>query len=184
MNTSERLTPYVVLSDVGVEVTRLTARWTGWKFVVTADSVTVVPPARHRITVAEWRAIPLGRIRGLAEPLLVGDLASTVVGIMGDADGARPGTRSHLLAVIATYRAALEQGLPPREAVAEHLRREDGSKTPYGTVNRWLSEARKLTPRAGESDKGYRGLPFGLEDEERAAWAIELPQPATREESK
>ncbi|WP_229940359.1 hypothetical protein [Plantibacter cousiniae (nom. nud.)] len=131
----------------------------GWAVETDAatGAVTLVPPPGRAVTSKEWRMVPLAAVLRAAEGVQTGDLVSSLLTMLAS-DGEDPtrssrgGKRQHMERVSRVYRAALSQGLSPREVIVEHFQTKDSS------AGRWIAQARK---------EGYLG---SYADEARYAW--------------
>jgi hypothetical protein len=118
------------------------ATWPGWEFIVAADEawVKVVPPDGTSVTPRLWKAMPIGHVLRLASSTWTMAALARVIARhdSGSALPRRPfgGSPKHNAVVAYTYRAALQRGEKPREAIVEYFGVSEK------TADRWLSEAR------------------------------------------
>lgn len=115
-------------------------------------SIEATAPAKVAITADRFRRIPIGTLLRLAvDPFPA--VAAVAANVAPDPARFRAYSPAHLAAVVAVYRAAVGQGAPPSEAIANHF------GVQRVTVDRWLKRARNqglLGPWAQERAREIR----------------------------
>jgi hypothetical protein len=135
------LKPTVEHTPEGTVVSGIST-WPGWRFVVAADesSVKVVPPDGCSITPRVWKAMPIGQVLRLASSCWSPTALELVLARHDEGRELprRPfgGSPKHSAVVAYTYRAALQRGDKPRDAIVAYFGVSEK------TADRWLSEAR------------------------------------------